>query len=86
MSYVKGAGQTMDEIVNSVHRVREILGEMSSSSAEQSAGIRQVTSALSMLEQATQQNVTLVEQSAAAAESLKHQAERLENSVQIYRM
>ncbi len=74
---VADAGQTMTEIVNSVQRVSDIVGEISAATSEQSLGISQVNSAISNLDQMTQQNSALVEESTAAAESLKDQANRL---------
>jgi methyl-accepting chemotaxis protein len=74
---VQDAGSTMTEIVGSVRRVSDIIGEISAAAAEQSGGIGQVNGAVSDLDQVTQQNAALVEQSAAAAESLKEQAARL---------
>jgi methyl-accepting chemotaxis protein len=71
---VADAGTTMDEIVASVQRVSDIIGEISSASNEQSKGIAEVNASVSNLDQMTQQNAALVEQSAAAAESLKSQA------------
>jgi methyl-accepting chemotaxis protein len=74
---VAAAGATMNEIVVSVRRVSDIIGEISAAAAEQSAGIGQVNGAVSDLDSMTQQNAALVEQSAAAAESLRAQATRL---------
>ncbi len=74
---VQDAGATMAEIVGSVQRVSAIIGEISRATAEQSSGIGQVNGAVGNLDQVTQQNAALVEQSAAAAESLKEQAARL---------
>ena len=74
---VQDAGDTMAEIVSSVQRVSDIIAEISSAAAEQSSGIGQVNGAVGNLDQVTQQNAALVEQSAAAAESLKEQAARL---------
>jgi methyl-accepting chemotaxis protein len=71
---VADAGTTMDEIVASVQRVSDIIGEISSASNEQSKGIAEVNASVSNLDQMTQQNAALVEESAAAAESLKNQA------------
>ena len=83
---VADAGQTMNEIVDSVQRVSNIISEISSAAAEQSDGIGQVNSAVSSLDQMTQQNAALVEQSAAAAESLKDQARRLSETVAAFRV
>jgi methyl-accepting chemotaxis protein len=78
---VADAGSTMNEIVASVQRVSDIIGEISHAAAEQSAGIGQVNGAVSQLDQMTQQNAALVEQSTAAAESLKDQAQKLSEVV-----
>nr|WP_305800559.1 methyl-accepting chemotaxis protein [Shinella sp. XGS7] len=83
---VDRAGKTMGDIVTSVQRVADIVGEISSASREQSAGIGQVGEAVSQLDKATQQNAALVEESAAASESLKHQAARLLDSVASFRL
>ena len=64
----------MDEIVASVKRVTDIMGEISAASQEQSAGIEQVNQAVTQMDEVTQQNAALVEQAAAAAESLQEQA------------
>jgi methyl-accepting chemotaxis protein len=71
---VNRAGDTMSEVVNAIRRVTDIVGEISQASAEQSQGVNAVGMAVSDMDQATQQNAALVEQSAAAAESLKSQA------------
>ncbi len=76
-SLVSEAGTTMHDIVASVQRVNDIMGEITAASGEQSNGIGQVNIAVTQLDQMTQQNAALVEQSAAAAESLKEQAARL---------
>jgi methyl-accepting chemotaxis protein len=83
---VAAAGSTMTEIVASVQRVSDIIGEISAAAGEQSAGIGQVNSAVASLDSMTQQNAALVEQSAAAAESLKEQAERLSTVVATFRL
>ncbi len=82
---VADAGQTMNEIVGNVQRVSDIIGEITAAAAEQSDGIGQVNSAVTTLDQMTQQNAALVEQSAAAAESLKEQALRLVASIGAFR-
>jgi len=74
---VADAGRTMNEIVGSVQRVSDMIGEITAAAAEQSDGIGQVNSAVAQLDQMTQQNAALVEQSSAAAASLKDQATRL---------
>ena len=83
---VQDAGATMSEIVASVQRVTDIIGEISAAAAEQSHGIVTVNGAVSQLDQMTQQNAALVEQSAAAAESLNDQAQRLSASMQVFRL
>ena len=83
---VADAGQTMNEIVGSVQRVSDIIGEITAAAGEQSDGIAQVNTAVSQLDQMTQQNAALVEQSAAAAQSLKEQAARLAETVQVFQL
>ena len=83
---VQEAGSTMSDIVSSVQRVTDIIGEITAASSEQSDGISQVNQGVSNLDQMTQQNAALVEQSAAAAESLKDQAERLGAVVDRFRV
>ncbi|AIV74319.1 methyl-accepting chemotaxis (MCP) signaling domain protein [Burkholderia pseudomallei] len=78
---VTNAGETMAEIVQSVRRVNEILDEISHASREQSVGIEQVNRAIGEMDQVTQQNAALVEQAAAAAHSLRDQAEALRSVV-----
>jgi methyl-accepting chemotaxis protein len=82
---VQDAGSTMNEIVASVQRVTDIIGEISAAALEQSQGIGQVNEAVTRLDQMTQQNAALVEQSAAAAESLKDQAQRMTSVVAGFR-
>jgi methyl-accepting chemotaxis protein len=83
---VADAGATMNEIVASVQRVTDIIGEITAAASEQSDGIGQVNTAVTQLDQMTQQNAALVEQSAAAAESLKDQAVRLAQVVGTFRI
>ncbi len=83
---VEDAGATMQEIVTSVQRVSDIIGEISAASTEQSAGISQVNTAVVQLDQMTQQNAALVEQGAAAAESLRDQAQRLTEVVNTFKL
>jgi methyl-accepting chemotaxis protein len=83
---VQDAGTTMEEIVASVRRVSDIIGEITAASSEQSSGIGQVNQAVTQLDQMTQQNAALVEESAAAAESLKEQAQRLAQLVSTFRL
>jgi methyl-accepting chemotaxis protein len=82
---VANAGQSMGQIVNSVQRVAQMIGEISAASSEQSNGIGQVNSAVAQLDQMTQQNAALVEQSSAASESLKDQASRLLQIVAVFK-
>ena len=82
---VSDAGASMHDIVEQVQRVASLIGEISLATREQTSGIDQVSEAVSDLDRVTQQNVALVEQSAAAAESLKEQADRLLESVSVFR-
>ena len=83
---VARAGSTMTEIVASVQRVSHIIGEITAATASQSGGIGQVSVAMNELDQMTQQNAALVEQSAAAAESLKEQTTRLAHVIDTFRL
>ncbi len=83
---VGSAGQTMAEIVDAVHRVATMIGDISTASAQQSSGISQVNDAVNELEQMTQQNSALVEESTAAAQSLKEQATRLTGLVRTFNL
>jgi methyl-accepting chemotaxis protein len=83
---VASAGETMNEIVNSVQRVSDMIGQISAASNEQSEGISHVNVAVAELDQMTQQNAALVEQSAAAAESLREQAQRLAQVVSTFKL
>ena len=76
----------MTEVVSSIKRVTDIMGEISAASAEQSAGVAQVGKAITQMDQATQQNAALVEESAAAAESLKGQAQQLVSAVSVFKL
>ncbi len=82
---VQDAGSTMSEIVASVQRVSDIIGEITAASSEQSGELAQVNTAVTQLDQMTQQNAALVEESAAAAESLREQAARLAELVAAFR-
>ncbi len=82
---VAAAGSTMDEIVASVQRVTDIIGEITAASGEQSAGISQVNSSVTQIDQMTQQNAALVEEAAAAASSLEQQAKGLQQAVATFR-
>jgi methyl-accepting chemotaxis protein len=83
---VDQAGATMLEVVTSIKRVTDIMGEISAASAEQSAGVAQVGEAVSQMDQATQQNAALVEESAAAADSLNGHARHLVQSVAVFKL
>jgi methyl-accepting chemotaxis protein len=83
---VDQAGTTMHEIVASIQRVSSIVAEISAASVEQSSGVQQVGDAVSQMDQATQQNAALVEESAAAAESLKGQAQQLVQAVAVFKL
>jgi methyl-accepting chemotaxis protein len=80
------AGATMGDIVQAIQKVSHIIGEISTASAEQSAGVAQVGQAVTLMDQATQQNAALVEESAAAAESLQRQADLLVQSVSVFKL
>ena len=83
---VNQAGQTMEEVVHSVRRVTDIMGEISAASSEQSAGVNQVGEAVTQMDQATQQNAALVEEMSAAATSLNQQAQELVQAVAVFRL
>ena len=84
--HVEDAGTAMKEIVASVQRVGDIIGEITAAASEQSAGIGQVNQSVGDIDRMTQQNAALVEESAAAAESLREQAARLSEVVQQFRL
>jgi methyl-accepting chemotaxis protein len=83
---VDQAGATMLEIVDSVKRVTDIMGEISTASMEQTSGIEQVNEAIGKMDQVVQQNAALVEQAAAAAASLEDQASNLSEVVSIFKL
>ena len=83
---VEQAGATMEEIVSAVKRVTDIMAEIAAASKEQSAGIEQVNKAIIQMDEVTQQNATLVEEAAAAAESMQGQAEVLMRAVSIFKL
>jgi methyl-accepting chemotaxis protein len=85
-AHVASAARTMDEILSSVKRVNDLMGDIDAASVEQSQGIGQVSRSVAQLDQVTQQNAALVEQSAAAAESLRHQADALVRSVAVFQL
>ena len=83
---VDEAGASMNDIVSQVQRVGQLIGEISSATVQQSGGIGQIGDAVGALDQTTQQNAALVEQSAAAAESLSQQAARLTQIVSVFQL
>jgi methyl-accepting chemotaxis protein len=76
----------MQEIVASISRVTDIMGEISTASAQQSAGVAQVGEAIGHMDRTTQQNAALVEQTAAAAQSLREQAQQLVKTVSVFKL
>ncbi len=83
---VDQAGTTMDEIVASVKRVTDIMGEITAASQEQTAGIEQINQAINQMDEVTQQNVALVEAAATASESLQTQTDNLTQVVSIFKL
>ncbi|MDQ5895954.1 MAG: hypothetical protein QG612_40 [Pseudomonadota bacterium] len=83
---VDQAGRTMQEIVSSIEQVSQIVAQISHASAEQSVGVNHIGEAVTKMDQATQQNAALVEQSAAAADGLKRQAQDLVGAVSAFRL
>ena len=83
---VDQAGTTMTEVVSSIRRVTDIMGEISAASNEQASGVAQVGEAVTQMDQATQQNAALVEEMAAAASSLKSQANELVQVVAVFKL
>jgi len=83
---VENSGSTMQDIVHSVTRVTDIMGEIASASDEQSRGIEQVTQAVTQMDQVTQQNAALVEEAASAAAALEEQAITLADAVAVFRL
>ncbi|EJL80858.1 methyl-accepting chemotaxis protein [Herbaspirillum sp. CF444] len=83
---VEQAGTTMTDVVNSVRRVTDIVGEISSASEEQSDGIEQINLAITQMDEVTQKNAALVEEAAAAAQSMQHQAGTLLEVVSIFKL
>ncbi|MEC4722472.1 methyl-accepting chemotaxis protein [Noviherbaspirillum sp. CPCC 100848] len=80
------AGSTMDEIVQSIQRVTDIMGEITAATQEQTAGLDQINQAVSQMDQVTQQNAALVEEAAAAAESMREQAGGLAHAVGVFKL
>jgi methyl-accepting chemotaxis protein len=83
---VANAGRTMEEIVNAIRGVTKIMSEISSASSEQTMGIEQVNKAIGQMDDVTQQNAALVEEAAAAAETLEDQARSLANTVRYFNL
>ena len=83
---VDQAGATMTEVVSSIRRVTDLMGEITSASVEQSQAVAQVGEAVTQMDQTTQQNAALVEESAAAADSLKDQAQDLVRVVSVFKL
>ena len=83
---VNKAGETMGEIVTSINRVTQIMTQISHASEEQSIGIAQVNDAITQMDQVTQQNAALVEQAAAAAESMQEQSAKLADVVSVFKL
>ncbi|CAB3684940.1 hypothetical protein LMG26696_04601 [Achromobacter pulmonis] len=84
--HAENAGTTMQEVVASVKRVTDIMGEIAAASQEQASGIEQVNRAVSQMDEVTQQNAALVEEAAAAAGSMQDQAHALVNAVGVFRL
>ena len=82
---VNEAGSTIGEVVANAQRIADIIAEITAATSEQSGGVGQVHTAINQLDQMTQQNAALVEQSSAAAQSLQDQAQRLTQAVQVFR-
>ena len=82
----EAAARSIDEVIVQVQRVSQLMGEVATGSSEQSQGIAQVNQAVTLLDQATQQNAALVEESSAAASSLRDQADRLQAAVGTFRL
>ena len=83
---VEQAGATMDEVVASVARVTGIISEIAAASIEQTLGINHISQAITHMDQSTQQNAALVEQSTAAAESMQEQADNLVNAISVFQV
>jgi len=83
---VATAGTTMDEIVDSIRRVTDIMGDISAATREQTLGIEQINEAVSQMDQTTQQNASLVEEAAAASETLQKQAADLADAMRVFKL
>ena len=85
-SLVDSTGSTIGQVVDQVRRVTELVGQITTSSSEQNHGIAQINTTIGLLDQATQQNAALVEETAAAAESLARQSDQLAQAVAVFRV
>ena len=83
---VSQAGSTMGEMVDAIRRVTDVMGEISAASREQSSGVAQISQAVTQMDQTTQQNAALVEQTAAAADGLRTQAQQLVDAVAVFKL
>jgi len=83
---VDQAGSTMEEVVESIRRVADIMGEISAATGEQTLGIEQINEAVSQMDQTTQQNASLVEEATAASETLQRQAADLAEAVRVFKL
>ena len=83
---VAKAGQSMSQVVGSIRHVTDIMGEISAASSEQSTGVQQVGQAIALIDQTTQQNAAMVEEIAAAASGLRHEAQQLVESVAFFKL
>jgi len=83
---VDQAGVTMHEIVESVKRVTDIMGEITAASQEQTSGIEQVNKAITQMDHVTQQNAALVEEAAAASEAMQQQAANLAQAISVFKL
>jgi methyl-accepting chemotaxis protein len=83
---VERAGTTMDSIMKAVKHMTDIIGEISSASEEQTRGIEQINIAITQMDETTQQNAAMVEQAAAAAQSMEEQARALRETVNVFRV
>ncbi len=83
---VEQAGSTMTEVVASVKRVTDIVGEISSASQEQSTGLEEINRAITLMDESTQQNAALVEEAAAAAQAMQEQAAQLMEAVSVFKL
>jgi methyl-accepting chemotaxis protein len=83
---VDQAGVTMADVVSSIKQVTDIMGEINSASTAQSAGVLQVSAAVQLIDQSTEQNAAMVEQMASAAGGLKSQAEDLVQTVALFKL